>query len=182
MSEDHLSLNKFDVAERQLREAILLFFERRDPVAIHALVAAAHEVLHAIGKRRGVKSLLKDLMPIRPEKREEWLKLLTEAQNFFKHGRTDPEAVFDFPYGVTKLWILDAVEMLLALRKSLPREAFVFRIWAYLKNPDFLTDQQTRMMHQAIAAQMGSAIDSFEGILAALHDPRLPDRYPFGGA
>jgi hypothetical protein len=41
MTDGTFKLSKLEAAERQLREAIFLFFERRDPVAIHSLTGAA---------------------------------------------------------------------------------------------------------------------------------------------
>jgi hypothetical protein len=41
-----------EAAERQLRTAIRLFFERRDMIAIHTLATAAQEILRRLGKRR----------------------------------------------------------------------------------------------------------------------------------
>jgi hypothetical protein len=82
-----LRVNKLDVAERQLCEAIRLFFERRDPVSVHTLVAASHELLHSLGKKRGELSIVKDQLPIDPEKRQEWHRTIRRAQNFFNMRR-----------------------------------------------------------------------------------------------
>ncbi len=41
-----------------------MFFERRDPVAIHVLIASAHQILTDIGNERGIKGLLKKGQPL----------------------------------------------------------------------------------------------------------------------
>lgn len=177
-----IRLDKLEVAERQLCEAIRLFFERRDPVAIHTLTAAAHAVLHDLGKKNGTRSMLKDLAPIREEKRKEWDRLLNAAQNFFKHADRDPKECYDFHYEASKFYMLDAVDMLLALTRSIPKEAFVFRIWICAKHPEFFDDQALRGLFEGVAVLLGPAIDSFENILLALDDPCIPDRIPLGSA
>ena len=48
-------LTKLEVAERQLRVAIRLFFERKDAVAVHTLAAASRDLLNDLAKRKGGK-------------------------------------------------------------------------------------------------------------------------------
>ena len=54
-------IDKNDVVNSQLKTAIQLFFEQRDLVAIHTLVASAHQILFDLGKGIGVESSVKTL-------------------------------------------------------------------------------------------------------------------------
>jgi hypothetical protein len=45
MSLQVIRLTKIEAAEKQLREAIRLFAEGRDPVTVQTVVGAAHQVL-----------------------------------------------------------------------------------------------------------------------------------------
>jgi hypothetical protein len=99
---------KLQAAERQLRVAIRLFFERRDLVAIHTLAAAAQEVLRDLGCPRGIKSIFKGSDLIRPEYKDELAHRFNEAQNFFKHADRDPDKELKFYYKTTKFYLLDA--------------------------------------------------------------------------
>jgi hypothetical protein len=47
-----LALTKVDVARRQLQTAITLWFTNGDPVSVHTLAAAAHEIIHTVTKKR----------------------------------------------------------------------------------------------------------------------------------
>jgi hypothetical protein len=47
-----LRIGKLDAARRQLQTAIALWFDERDPVAIHTLSVAAYEIVHTISKQR----------------------------------------------------------------------------------------------------------------------------------
>jgi hypothetical protein len=62
-----LKVSKTDAAKRQLETAIRLWFFSADPVSIHTLAAAAHQILHDLGKKRGVPTALRDIPGIRPE-------------------------------------------------------------------------------------------------------------------
>jgi len=49
-----LHINKLDAAKRQLRAAIRLWFDDGDPVAIHTLAHASHEIIHSLFKKKGL--------------------------------------------------------------------------------------------------------------------------------
>jgi hypothetical protein len=74
-----LKLNKMEVAERQLKEAINLFFEQRDCVSIHTLATAAYQVLYDMRKKSHSYDDLKDTNIIKDEYRKQWNAYLTEA-------------------------------------------------------------------------------------------------------
>lgn len=171
------TVSKLDAAERQLGEAARLFFERRDMIAVHTLVGAAHTVLRDIGRNSNVKSIIKDLAPIKPEKREEFQGLINAAQNFFKHADRDTDETFDFYYDGTKFYMLDAIEMLFKLRHSLPKELFIFRTWLYLNYPQFFLDSATQEMLGSLGGMLGNDLNDFPLILEALRSPLLPERY-----
>ena len=133
-------ITKLEAAERQLRAAIRLFFEDRDLVAVHTLAAATQEVLIGIGRRRGTGSIFKDSPLIRPEYQKEMADLFNEAQNFFKHGESDPNAQLKFYYRVTQFYIFDAANLyILITGKTLP-EIAVFQVWFAAKFPDVLLE------------------------------------------
>jgi ribosomal protein S7 len=78
------TVTKLEVAERQLRVAIRLFFERRDMIAVHTLAAAAQGVLRDLGRRKGFMSIFEEgITNIRPEKRDEF-KINCKATEFFQ--------------------------------------------------------------------------------------------------
>ena len=45
---------KLVAAERQLREAIRMFFEQRDELAIHTVASAAYRILRDMKENRGI--------------------------------------------------------------------------------------------------------------------------------
>jgi hypothetical protein len=44
-----IHISKFDAAKRQLETAIRLWFHSGDPVSVHTLAAASHQLLHDLG-------------------------------------------------------------------------------------------------------------------------------------
>ncbi|MBI3798197.1 MAG: hypothetical protein HY268_14680 [Deltaproteobacteria bacterium] len=161
MSPQVIRLSKIEVAERQLREAIRLFAEGRDPVVVRTVAGTAHQVLNDLTKTRGFGSFIKDSPYLRPEKKREWIEMVNSAQNFFKHADRDPEAVLDFYPEFTKFLLLDAVEMYLTLRKCLFLEGFVFRAWLYVNYPQFFADQNLRGQFEDFARQLGTHVNDF---------------------
>jgi hypothetical protein len=51
-----IRVSKLDAARRQLDGAIQLWFSNGDPVAIHALVCAAHQIIQDINEKKGERT------------------------------------------------------------------------------------------------------------------------------
>ncbi|MEK7992289.1 MAG: hypothetical protein AAB403_00650 [Planctomycetota bacterium] len=91
-----LKVSKLDAARRQIDTAIALWFDDGDPVAVHTLTAAAHELVHTLYKKRGLHDLLFDSDWIKDEYRKQWSDKLRANANFFKHADRDAEAELEF--------------------------------------------------------------------------------------
>jgi hypothetical protein len=63
-------LTKQDVAVRQLRQAIRLFFAEGDMLAVHTLTSAALTVLADLARKAGIANPFGDEAHLRPEMRE----------------------------------------------------------------------------------------------------------------
>ena len=124
-----LQLTKFDVAERQLNQAILLFFDEQDPVSVHTLAEAAAQVLYDIRELTGASSIARDSDRIRPEFRKEWLAAIFSSRNFFKHADIDKDAVHTFKEEFNHYSLLDGVNMYLSAKKAWTPETMVYLAW-----------------------------------------------------
>jgi hypothetical protein len=104
---ERISVSKLDAAKRQLHTAVRLWFDDGDPVAIHSLVSAAHEIIHTLFRRKGLKGLLFDSPGIPDELRTVFAQAVVSAANAFKHARHDPDGVTEFAPGFNDylLWI-----------------------------------------------------------------------------
>jgi len=145
-----LKIGKLDAAKRQLETAIRLWLFSGEPVSIHTLAAAAHQVLHDFGKRRGVPSILRDSQNIRPEYEKRVHELFYRYETFFKHANKDPDALLEFKPGATEVFILDAV----LTYENLTREAVpiftTFKAWMFIQKPELMKEEQGEKIIQII--------------------------------
>ena len=153
-------------AKRQLHAAIRFFFERRDPVIIHTLVAAGHQVLTDLRNASGVAGLLKG-----KGQSAEQLRNLNYAANFSKHADKDPngriniEPLRDF----TDEFLMDAVVLVQRLDGDLPIEAKLFWSWFVTKHEELFEGSGEALQG---LVDIGLDPDNFEGVVALLtfHD------------
>ena len=142
----NMRLTKFDVARRQLRSAIRLFFLDSDPVSIETLAGAANGVLRGMAVGRNVQSYLHDSDLIKPEFRKEWFNFLHESQNFFKHADRDADALLEFNPEWVKFVLLETCHLFrnLAAHKDFKqrqlKEAILYELWFSLAYPQYLID------------------------------------------
>jgi len=140
----YIILSKLEVAKRQLETSILLFFKNQDVVSIHALAYAAHEVLSQLGKAQGHRSFIKDdlINMIKPEKRDEINKMLSEAANFFKHSGKDKGENLKFYIRPTEYVIWDAARIYMAITNERPPTFSAYTLWFYLTFPEVINDSR----------------------------------------
>jgi len=124
-------IGKVDVVAAQLSEAIRLFFEQRDLIVVHTLVASAHQILFDLGKKQGVESQIKSLDNLRDDDVQELLRGVNYPYNFFKHADRDPEAKIDVGplFQFTADYLMDGVLMLQTIAGSLPIHARIYWAW-----------------------------------------------------
>lgn len=135
-------INSFDAAERQLKETIYLMFEKRDPVVIHTLAYAAHEILYQLGKPHNATSMIWNSVALKSQWKKEYSDAMREAGNFFKHAGRNPKKKLEFKAQLTHFFICDAVRLYAQLTKSnLFFEGKVFNMWFILTYPGTLEEE-----------------------------------------
>lgn len=132
------NLCKLDAATRLVVEAVRLYYDRRDIIAVHALVASAHQVLFDLGKGRGIAGTLKNTAGMRQNEVQDYLRRVNYPFNFLKHADRDPDARIDVGplEKFSQDFIMDAVVMLQMIHDDLPFEAKVFWMWFVGKYPE----------------------------------------------
>jgi hypothetical protein len=156
----HETITKLQAAERQLRVAIRLFFERRDLVAVHTLAAAALGVLGDLARPCGLWSIFKNNPVIRPERQAEMATLFNEAQNFFKHADRDPQSKLKFNHETIKFYLYDAASLYMQLTGQQFQEIIVLRTWLAAKCPDLFVEGAFKDKEQErIASLVARRID-----------------------
>jgi len=141
-----MTLTKIEAAEQNLRYAIMLLFHRSLPVPIETLNSAASGILRPMAKSRGIEPFLHDALLIKDEFRKNWIGVLHEAQNFFKHADKDEEASLEYKEEMTHFLLAETCYLYrhLASNNHLAhrqlKEAIAFEIWFALKYPHLLKE------------------------------------------
>jgi hypothetical protein len=143
---DGVLITRIDAALRQLNEAIRMFFEGRDDVAIHTLAGAASGVLHDLAGQEGVTTWLDQINAISTKDDVEWReKALRQCQNFFKHadaeGQTRGDTI-EYSLGETVCILMAAVYAANALGVPPTAEYIVFAGWAFIQYPELMSGAQ----------------------------------------
>ncbi len=133
----NLTLTKKEVGERQLNAAVRLFFQREDPVSIHTLVSAAHEILEVLTRGARDFEILFESSLIKPEKKKEFIGLFTKAQNFFKHASSDASKTIEFAPFQTEVMLFDCVRMYMHLTGQKTPEVHVYNVWFIMSYPEY---------------------------------------------
>ena len=158
MKEEEITVSKIDVAARQLRLAVRLFFQNADPIPIETLAGASCGVLLDLARKHGVKGVLQDSEMVAPRMKKEWVSLIRESQNFFKHADRDPDTVHIYKPSSLHFRLMEACDLCLRLvtgkhvAVSLPNEVVVFEIWFSYKYSHLLSDPEAlrRIMPSAL--------------------------------
>lgn len=135
--EEFILVSKLEAAERQLDQAILLFFGKGDQVSTHTLAAAAYQIISDICKHKRIEREIEDskLLDDLGIKRE-LLASIRKPQNFFKHADNDPEQKVRLKPFLTVCNIMSSVQYMLKLRSKPTPECEVFRAWFFLQIPE----------------------------------------------
>src|SRR5712691_7914594 len=129
-----LHISKLDAARRQLETAVRLYFSAADPVSIHTLTSAAHELLAGVNRTRGGPAMIEDslLQWVKPDKVADARRRLRAAANFFKHADRDAEETHVFSPSQTEMRLFDAREAYRSITGELVPILAVYRLWFFL--------------------------------------------------
>lgn len=125
--ENSFTINKLDVAKRELDSSIRLFFSYGDMVSIHNLTHSAFTILRDLG----AKSIIIDesIEIIKKEFRINFVKKYKEAGNYIKHADKDPLSSLLFSPNDTKIHLFDTTRMYFQLTEEQSLLFYTFQIW-----------------------------------------------------
>lgn len=131
------TITKLEAAERQLAQAIRLFFDQGDQIAIHTLASAAYQILSDIGKQRGISREIEDSTILEEMGvKKQFLAAMRTPQNFFKHADRDASETVRFNPMLSVCFMLYAVSFHYAISGRQFSEGIVLRAWFYARHPD----------------------------------------------
>lgn len=128
-----LKISKLEAAKRQLNTAVRLYFTDSDPISVHTLVAAAHEILSTLSRKHKGTTMILDLDFNSKEAQALYRKCLRAAKNFFKHADRDSDAYFIFDADLNEFFLYDACTKYSELTSEKIPEYLLFTTWFVLK-------------------------------------------------
>ena len=146
-----ITVTKIEAAHRQLRTAIELWFADEDPISIHTLAAASHQVIHDLNKKNNGPELLLDNKFIKDEYRREFVADIKHASNFMKHADHDiggAAAVLEFRPDSNDNFITFAIFGLRYLGEKLGAEEIAFERWHTFRNPNLMNEAGKALFEQ----------------------------------
>ena len=143
-----IRVSKLNAARRQLDCAIELWFADKDKVSVHTLAAAAHQIIHDINQKKGGKELLFDSAKIKDEHRSDWISILKNAMNFFKHADKDAEEILEFTPATSEMFMLFSIMGLESIGETTNDTEYTFFLWFSIHNPDLLTKTYRKIMKE----------------------------------
>ncbi len=167
-------ITKINAAERQIKEAIRLFFERRDSVSIHTLAGAAHQIFYDLGKKRGLLGFLKDDTYIQTDrlKGRKWEHIVNDPKSFFKHADRNPDKILNFYPEFNELLLFDLCHLCQKIKGKSFREIDVFQAWFLGKYPNFFAEKLKKEIEKVSDKQL---IEDYEHFLNLLNEPTMDE-------
>lgn len=146
--EHKIKISKLDAAKRQLETAIRLYFNSADPISIHTLACAAHNILADLTKAYKQDPMALSGILIKEECRVRLMRKLREPQNFFKHATEDRESTIDFNPDVNESFILDSCMQYHKITNEKVLYFHIFVNWFASRNIDFFdySEEQKRVV------------------------------------
>jgi hypothetical protein len=153
-----LKLTKLDVALRQLNTAIELWANDDDPVSVHALAFAAHEIIHVLYRKQGHKDLLFDSSIIRDEYRADFGRSLKESANFIKHAKNDSDKTLDFDPQLSEIFLNASIIGLQIMKVPLDDLRFAYLIWLQVHRPNWFSKS---IFKEGVSVEVANQVRSF---------------------
>jgi len=95
---EFVTLTKLEVAQRQLRQGIRMFFQRADAIALHTVASAAYAILSDLCGHKGIVREIEDSRVLEAMGiKEDFIRALRSPQNFIRAHRTRTARVSDRP-------------------------------------------------------------------------------------
>ena len=168
--QDFIVVTKMEAAERQLTQAILMFFNKQDAVSIHTLAASSYQIITDICNKQGVIRELED-----SEHLEQWgikkqvLDAVKRPQNFFKHADKDGDDTIKLNPSLSACLMMSSVQYLIELKRPRTPEYLTFQTWFYLKFPSDL-NKEAREIISSKATNINA--DDYSLFLESMHNQR----------
>ena len=143
-----IRVSKLNAARRQLDCAIELWFADKDQVSVHTLAAAAHQIIHDINQKKDGGKLFFDSAIIKDEHRSEFITIIKNAMNFFKHADKDAEEILEFAPLSSIMFMTFSIVGLEMLGETSNDIEYVFFYWLAIHHPTWFTAEYQEVIKE----------------------------------
>jgi hypothetical protein len=144
------TITKLNAACRQLDSAISMYFSETDPIVVHTLACAAHQIIHDINHHKKGPELLFDSVKFKDEFRGIAIQHFHKHYNFFKHTNKDPDpnGEIEFNPKCTEVFMLFAIKGLSHLGVPYSKKMMAFLLYFQILNPKM--SELNELVHSSI--------------------------------
>lgn len=138
-----IKISKVEAAQQQVDTAIQLFFDDGDPISIHTLLYAAHDIIHGLHKRATGKPLFFDNDAVKSI--PGLIQIIKDWPNFFKHGRPyELDRLLEFNPECNLIFFSACITGLDSVRprRSDLQHAIVY--WLLVHHPEYFPSESLR--------------------------------------
>lgn len=153
---EEVVVDKLGVAREQLELAIRLYFENTDYISQITLIGAAHGILRALAKDRGVSKSFKDSPLVRDEDQSDFINAVHGPQNYFKHADRDSGGKYSYKFRMAGLYATDAVVLWVCLGQDLTHPMKVLLLWTQLNFPELINFPESEKYLAGIRSDLSS--------------------------
>ena len=132
---DSVRITKIDAAGRLIDAAIEMFFFGYDPVAIHTIAAASHDIVRALAKRRGVTGLSLGANLIEREFHKKWSDVTRSDISLLKHADNDQNDDVEVDPELTEALLMFALRGLRRMGHTFNGLQAAYWTWFCLHHP-----------------------------------------------
>ena len=132
---DCVKIAKIDAAGRLIDAAIEMFFFGYDPVAIHTIAAASHDIVRGLARRRGVTDLSLSANLIKREFHKQWSDLTRSDPSLFKHADNDQGDDIEVDPELTEALLMFSLRGLRRMGHTLNGLQAAYWTWFCLHHP-----------------------------------------------
>jgi hypothetical protein len=156
----HIKVTQLQAASSQLDTAIELWVLDKDPISIHSLCFAAHQIVHDINRKKKGRPLLMDSPLIPKERQQEFVNAVKHFPNYFKHADNrgkkknalDAQKVVFDPY-LNELFFIFTIGGLIQLGEKITNQQHIFYTWAHVHRPHLFTEAWNQYIQEPTGAK-----------------------------
>jgi len=149
LTRDIIKVTKLDAARSQLRTAIELWFSEEDPISIHTLAFASHEIIHRLYRNAGNRDLMYDSSLIKEEFRADYARMLKGTAAFLKHASNEdnPNSTTELNTSINHTFLTMSVVALLRMKIEMHETELALNFWNIIHHPHWFAEyiQQGRI-------------------------------------